>query len=351
MFQDIFLILIILLVLILPLTVHKVEENLELFLFICGVSAVSISGVWSWHLLLEAATEPIKITAAVIILGFLFKRFSWLIQKRQMQLVEKIGFKWFMFLCIIVLGFMSSIITAIIAAIMLSEFVGTLFLGLKKESKVRFVVLACFAIGIGAAFTPVGEPLATIVISKLSGEPHNADFFFLLKLLGPWLAPSIILMAALSFFLVKQEKFKEQVEDIDPGESYKGIAFRGIKVYFFIAALVFLGQGLLPLALKTILKLPDGALYWANSISAILDNATLAAIEIVPDMESRTLLFLLTGLILAGGLLVPGNIPNIICAGKLKIKNSEWAKFAVPLGLVFMVIYFVLLEVVKIQLP
>ena len=41
------------------------------------------------------------------------------------------------------------------------------------------LILACFSIGLGAALTPIGEPLATITISKL-----NEDFFYLIKLIG-----------------------------------------------------------------------------------------------------------------------------------------------------------------------
>ena len=39
-------------------------------------------------------------------------------------------------------------------------------------------------------------------------------------------------------------------------------------------------------------------------------------------------------------MLIPGNIPNIICAGKLSIKSKEWAKFGFPLGLAIMVSVF-----------
>ena len=40
-------------------------------------------------------------------------------------------------------------------------------------------------------------------------------------------------------------------------------------------------------------------------------------------------------------MLIPGNIPNIISAGKLGITSKEWAKLGVPLGLIAMLIYFV----------
>ncbi|WP_428897246.1 putative cation transporter [Parelusimicrobium proximum] len=332
---------IVLLVLILPLAVHKVEENLEIFLFIMGVAAATLAQVWSGHLVWEAVREPLPISIAVIALGCLSKFFSKQRNYGVLRITHKIGFKPMLFLIILFLSLTSSIITAIVAAIILSELVATL--GVQGEDKVKFVVLACFAIGMGAVFTPIGEPLSTIAVSKLKGPPHHADFFFLLELLGPWMIPGIIVLAAMVFGL-KQKRIHITKKAERSNESYGSLIFRGVKVYFFVAALVFLGEGLKPLATRTILKLSDSFLYWANSISAILDNATLAAIEIVPTMSSHTILFLLTGLILAGGLLIPGNIPNIICASKLNIGSKSWAKYAIPLGVALMVIYFVLLK-------
>ena len=51
----------------------------------------------------------------------------------------------------------------------------------------------------------------------------------------------------------------------------------------------------------------------------------------------------LLGLLIAGGMLIPGNIPNIIAAGKLKIKSSEWALYGIPAGLIAMGVYFVVI--------
>ena len=81
-------------------------------------------------------------------------------------------------------------------------------------------------------------------------------------------------------------------------------------------------------------------------MSAVLDNATLAAIEVTPAIDERTLKFLLMSLIISGGMLIPGNIPNIICASKLGIKSKEWAKAAFGLGAALMVAYFIILTAV-----
>jgi predicted cation transporter len=120
---------------------------------------------------------------------------------------------------------------------------------------------------------------------------------------------------------------------------------RAGKVYLFIMALVFLGAGFAPLILEFIIQIPAEGLYWVNIVSAVLDNATLAAAEIGPQLSLIQIKSALMGLLIAGGMLIPGNIPNIIAAGKMGITSKEWARYGVPLGFVLLVIYFVILFV------
>ena len=133
----------------------------------------------------------------------------------------------------------------------------------------------------------------------------------------------------------------------DRPENIKGVVIRAFKVYLFVMALVLLGTGLTPIVDKYLIHVPAPALYWINMVSAVLDNATLAAAEISHLMDLEKIRFLLLGLLISGGMLIPGNIPNIICASKLSIKSKEWAAFGVPLGLCLMVLYFVLMIFVK----
>ena len=58
-------------VLIAPFSVKIIEEELEIFLFVIGCIAVTITSQWSVFLIKEALIEPIKITLAVFIAGFL----------------------------------------------------------------------------------------------------------------------------------------------------------------------------------------------------------------------------------------------------------------------------------------
>ncbi|MCL6557245.1 MAG: DUF1646 domain-containing protein [Firmicutes bacterium] len=142
---------------------------------------------------------------------------------------------------------------------------------------------------------------------------------------------------------VQQTAMKETGEE---EESYKDVAFRAVKIFVFVMALELLGAGFKPVIDSYVIYFDSRLLYWVNMVSAVLDNATLAAAEISDKMTSAQIQAILMGLLISGGMLIPGNIPNIVSAGKLKIGSREWARLGVPLGLVLMVIYFIVLFVV-----
>ncbi|GAB4033396.1 MAG: DUF1646 family protein [Elusimicrobiota bacterium] len=332
---------VLLMTLVLPFSVKIIEEEIELFLFVMGILAVTISNVWSWHLVMEAIKEPIPITLAVLIMGLIFKFLRKNMISFFKKLRKKVSPEKLVFFTVFLLGLFSSMITAIISAILLSEIIS--ILKFKKNFEIRLVVMACFAIGMGAALTPLGEPLSTIIVSKLKGEPHNADFFYLIKNLAEWIIPGLLVFS----WLASKGASANLSDDAGLSEEYaetSGIVFfRAFKVFIFVMALIFLGSGISPLTARFVSKMPVEVLFWANSISAVLDNATLAAAEINPILTDRQITFIVMGLIISGGMLIPGNIPNIICASKLNIKSKEWARIGLPYGTAFMVIYFFIL--------
>lgn len=336
------LIIVLLLVLSVPFINKKVEENLEPFLFVMGLAASIISGVLSFELVLHALKEPIMITAAVFIAGALFYLLHDKFQIFMNLVLKKIPLAIFVFLVIVVLGLLSSLITAIIASIVLVEVI--YLLPLERKQKIIVCIIACFSIGMGAALTPIGEPLSTIAISKL-GE----GFFYLFHLLAVYIVPAVVcfgIMGAVYVARSGQVKIDEaagEEEEVIEQETWKGIIIRAFKIYLFVMALVFLGEGFSPLIDKYILGLSPQLLYWVNMISAVLDNATLTAAEISRQMTDTQVKAIIMGLLISGGMLIPGNIPNIVTASKLRISSKEWAALGVPLGLITMVIFFVIL--------
>ena len=332
------------LVLVLPFSVRWVEEELESFLLVMGCLAVSISRQWSGLLVAEALSEPIKICCAVLVFGFIFRGFRRAIARGVSRLSAKLGLPAFFFVLVVTLGLASSVITAIVASLILVVAVSALRLGRKTE--LSLVILACYSIGLGAALTPIGEPLSTITTARLAGPPHHADFLFMVKLLWSWLLPGMLILGALAYAKGKGTVGHSEGLSQEAPEDVWTVVRRALKVYVFVAALVLLGRGLAPLVERWLIRMPVDALYWVNISSAALDNATLAAAELSPRMDIDQIRAVLIALLVAGGMLIPGNIPNIISAQKLGIKSREWATEAVPLGLALMTAYFVALKLV-----
>ena len=352
---DMLLAFIALLVLIFPFKVKIVEQNLEVFLFIMGAAAVTVTNKWTMTVVMTAAEEPVikGIVPAVLIAGFLFLYGQKAFKSFMDGLVKRMNLGVIIFVSTLVLGLICSVITAIIASLFLCEIANTL--PLDRKNKINYVIIACFAIGLGAVLTPLGEPLSTIAIAKLQGPPMypggpgNAGFFYLFDQLGILIILGVLLCSIFAMYYIKPTKGKvEQMGSTEEG-SVKEVVIRTLKVYAFVAALFLLGAGMEVLIFKYFTKIPDYVLFWVNMISAILDNATLTAAEISKALTQKQINAALYGLLISGGMLIPGNIPNIISAGKLGITSSEWAKLGVPFGLVLNAIYFVVVFVLDIN--
>jgi len=334
-------------ILLLPLLVKKVEHNLELFLLVTGVVTLMASHLLgpepllNLRLIESALVEPVKITIATLLFGLAFRAIREPMKKKIAAVEARLGPRLFAFLLIFSLGLVSSVITAIIAALVLCEVVSAI--NLDKKYETRLVIFACFSIGMGAALTPVGEPLSTIAVAKLRGGALDGDFLMLLRILGIYIVPGLVLISiAGALFHGRQVARSESLAE-DFAEPFKHIALRAFKVYIFVMALVLLGAGFKPLIDMYIAKLPAPVLYWVNISSAILDNATLAAAELSPLMTLAQIKGIMLGIIISGGMLIPGNIPNIIAANKLRISSRDWAMVGLPFGLVLMVFYFTVL--------
>ena len=192
-FVNLGLLIIFLLVLVIPFTVRVVERNLEIFLFCCGVIALTISGFttlsgevtgWNMAIVIEALTSPLNIASVgwipigivqiVLVVGLFIYCFHHHLERAINGIVETCSLTLIVPFLIIVLGLVSSVISAILAAIILVEIINAL--PLVKEAKIEITVIACFSIGLGAGLTPLGEPLTTIVVTKLAGDPLSSRF-------------------------------------------------------------------------------------------------------------------------------------------------------------------------------
>jgi len=330
------LLVIFLVVLIGPFVNKRIESNLEAFLFFMGVVSATLSNAWRSEVIHEGFIAPINITLAVLGAGVVFHYVRKYIDHIMRRVLVTVPLAVIVCVGIVILGLLSSIISAIIAALLLVEFITVL--PLHRQAEVKLTIIACFAIGLGAALTPLGEPLSTIVVSKLSGEPYHASFYYLFHLLAGYVVPAVVVLGLFGTFVVqkKPEDTAESLAAEEEKEKLRDVFIRAGKIYIFVMALIFLGAGFKPLIDTYLLKLSSQVLFWVNMVSAILDNATLAAAEIGPSLSTAQIKSALLGLLISGGMLIPGNIPNIIAAHALHIKSTEWAKLGIPLGLIIM---------------
>ena len=362
------LIIIALLVLILPFFVKWCEDNLEFFFLIMGILAVSVStlfghNLWNGELILEALKAPVMIGSlpigifqVVLIFGLLIHFLNKPFYHAVNSLVNKISVKFFVFLLIVILGIISSVISVIVSAVILSEIAAAL--PIARNDRIKVVVAACFAVGLGAVLTPLGEPMSTILIRRLSGPPYYANFSWAISHFAIYVIPACFVLGIFgSLWIGKERDQKIVMETADREgvvdhpvtneqavteyqETLRSVIMRAVKVFGFVAALVLLGAGLQPLIEWFLIKVPTLALYWINMISAVLDNATLTAIEINAQMVLPKIIAVVMGLLISGGMIIPGNIPNIVAAGRLKISMKEWSRLGVPIGLVMLTVFF-----------
>ncbi len=330
---------------LLPVLVKKAGDNLEIFLLVMGIAAVTVAGQWRVALVVEALRGPAGITLAVLLASVLFHFIQEPLERGITRLRARVGPRILVPAIVACAGVFSSFLTAIIASLLMAETVSRLKLDRRTETSV--VVLACFSIGLGAALTPFGGPLAAVAVAKLAGEPYHADTWFLLRHLWMYVIPGIAMVSAASLFFLVGPAGAESPVPREERETFRSTIVRTLKVYVFVAGLILLGAGFTPLIESFIASVPYRALFWVNISSAVLDNATVTAAEIVPSMQMNQIVAALMGCLIAGGMLVPGNIPNIIAAGRLKIDNREWAKVAVPFGMALMIVMFAVLFLLR----
>ena len=323
---------IIMLVIVLPLISRRIEHDLEIFLFIAGGIVLMISNAWNIDLAVKIVKAPLAITGTVLFFGLTFYYGRNQLDRWLVNITGRAPLELVIFFIVVILGLLSSMITAVIASLLLVEIV--MALKLHRAHAVRVVVLSCFSIGLGAALTPIGEPLSTVVIARL-----DEDFFYLFRLLGIYIVPLVAGFGVAAVFS-RPSKNGAFLYDWEPEKTVRTAFIRAAKVYAFVCALLMLGAGLEPLANRFINPLPGHLLFWVNMISAVLDNATLAAAEITPSLHEHQINAALLGLLTSGGMLIPGNIPNIIAAGHLRISAREWALIGLPVGLVLMAVTF-----------
>ncbi len=330
--------LVIVVVLLGPVFIGAIERNVELFFLVVGVLTACLMGRFSTALIWAALRQPLSFTLAVLVFGAGFRFLRDYLDRLFASAVQVLDLRAACFWLTIILGFLSAFITPVVSALVFVEAISAL--RLERSTETAVTVFACFAIGLGAGLTPVGMPGFAVVLHAL-----HADFWYLARLLGPLVAVGVALTATPVLFLRFASKEMHATLVIQPRDSWRVVLLdRPGKVYVFIAGLVALSEGLRPAVGAYIARLPSGSLFWLNTISAVVNNSTLAAVEIGPTLSLNQQRAALLGLLISGGILVPGNIANVVAASRLGITSREWAAIGVGTGIALLVLCFVVLR-------
>ena len=326
----------ILAVLLGPILVKPIERNVEVFFLLIGVLTVCLTGQFNVAVVRAALSEPLPFTAAVLVFGATFgltRDYLDQLLRREIRLLDP---RILCFSLAIVLGVLAAFITPVVSALVFAEAIS--LLRCDRRAEIAATVFACFAIGFGAGLTPLGMPGIAVVLRSL-----HADFWYLTHLIGPFVAVGVILAAVPILFLPFGPG-----QPLDPShtrDSWRTVLLtRPGKVYVFIAGLVTLSDGLRPVVNAYLHRVPDGLLFWMNTISAVVNNSTVAAVEISPSLSIDQQRAALLGLLISGGALVTGNIPNIVAASRLGITSREWAKTGVGTGALLLILCFAVLH-------
>lgn len=318
-----------------PLAIAKIEHDIELYCLALGVLATILGTGFTRELISEALHEPVAISVAVMVAALLFGWTRRRLDRVFNRLRKRVSRPVLTAASVFAIASISSVITAIVAALVLVEVMGLLHFA--RDKRVRVTVAGCFAIGLGASLTPLGEPLSTLAARAL-----DLGFFGLFHLLAPWVFPGVLASSIVAGAFARGE-YDEAPAGAHVRQSYTAIFVQAAKVFAFIAGLVLISSAYGPIANEYVSKMSNDLLFWANTVSAALDNATLVALEVHRMTIARAREAILA-LLVSGGMLIPGNIPNIVSAGALRIRSAAWAKIGLPMGLVMLGIYFALIK-------
>src|ERR1700722_1610622 len=212
-----------------PLAVTWIEHNIEVYCLALGVLATLLGAGFTRELILEALHEPVAISIAVIVAALLFGWTRPGLERVFKRLRQRVPRPVLTAVSIFVIASISSVITAIVGALVLVEVIG--FLHLAGDKRMRVTVAGCFAIGMGAALTPLGEPLSTLAARAL-----DLHFLGLFELLAPWVFPGVLASSIVAGAFARGD-YDDAPAGAHVQQTYGAIFFQAGKGFAFFAGL------------------------------------------------------------------------------------------------------------------
>ena len=240
-------ILVIVVVLLGPVFVGAIERNVEIFFLVVGVLTACVLGRFDTALVFAALSELLSFTLAVLIFGAAFRLLRDYLDRLLREAISLLEPRILCFWLAIVLGFLAAFITPVVSALVFVEAIS--LLRFDRGIEIAATVFAYFAIGLGAGLTPLGMPGIAVVLRSI-----HADFWYLTRLLGPFVAVGVILAAIPILFLPFEAG--EPLYAIRAKDSWRTVLLiRPGRVYVFIAGLVAFRTGSGPWSTPTSIAL------------------------------------------------------------------------------------------------
>src|SRR5262249_24906769 len=129
-----------------------IESNLEIFLFVMGAVSATLSNAWTSEVIHEGFVAPINITLAVLVAGVLFHYTRRFVDRGMRRVLITVPLPAIVCIGIVSLGLLSSIISAIMAALLLVEFITVL--PLHRRAGGNFWGFAVVSCGVGGGPPP-----------------------------------------------------------------------------------------------------------------------------------------------------------------------------------------------------
>jgi len=118
-----------------PLAIAKIEHNIELYFLALGVLATMLGSGFTRELISEALHEPVAISVAVMVAALLFGWMRRMLDRVFNRLRKRVSRPVLTAATIFAIASISSVITAIVAALVLVEVIGLLHFA--RDKRVR----------------------------------------------------------------------------------------------------------------------------------------------------------------------------------------------------------------------
>ncbi|MBI5597466.1 MAG: DUF1646 family protein [Elusimicrobia bacterium] len=320
-----------------PLLSKDIERRVEWLILGLGAFTLSVSWSWSERILLAALGRAGGLCGALLLGALFFSLVHGRLRDYSSRAEARFGSRAVVAAAVFLSGLAAPLVSSGVAVLLLVELLGAL--KLEPLGRSEAAVLGCLAVGFGSGLSAVGGPASAVLLAKLSGAAYPLGPLFLFTLVGAWAVPGIVAMALCAAALCGSSEPEAKPVDEEPLILWNLLVMTG-RIFVFTAGLVLLGEGLLPLIEKRFMGIPAPGFYWTNAAAAVMDNASLVAIEMSPAMSQDQLRYGFLGMLSAGGAFLAGDAPNLVAAHALKIDARTWSRIGLPASAALMVFFF-----------